>query len=249
MEQLALITRQEGTELIYQRVSDGYISATALCKTIGKRFSEYVSLVGTNKFILELSAQTGIPAENLTDRTVSSGIAQDWVHPFLAINLAMWLSPTFAVKVSQWVYEWQSGEAQRKTALPAHIERYMRNRDKIPYDKFSMLNEITMHLVAPLEQKGYTLPENLLPDGSAGQLFCRWLRNNRGVDTSSFDTYTHEFIDGRSVRGVKLYPIEYYEDFRRFFQEEWIENRARKYFQDRDTSALSHLQHLLLPKK
>jgi hypothetical protein len=33
-----------------------------------------------------------------------------WVHPQVAIHLAQWLSPTFAVKVSKWVFNWMSGK-------------------------------------------------------------------------------------------------------------------------------------------
>jgi hypothetical protein len=42
VEQLELILRQEKGEIIFQRVRDGYISATALCQSVGKRFYNYV---------------------------------------------------------------------------------------------------------------------------------------------------------------------------------------------------------------
>ncbi|EHS4941909.1 KilA-N domain-containing protein [Vibrio parahaemolyticus] len=47
MEQLALIPRVEEGEIIPQRVGDGYISATALCQSVGKQFSNYHSLKST----------------------------------------------------------------------------------------------------------------------------------------------------------------------------------------------------------
>ncbi|MCF7498993.1 hypothetical protein [Pseudoalteromonas sp. L1] len=131
-------------------------------------------------------------------------------------------------------------------ALPAHLNRYLKNRAKIPYTHFSMLNEITLNLIAPLEEAGYTLPEKLVPDISEGRLFCKWLRENRNVEPNSFPVYDHEYPDGRVVQ-AKLYPTEYLDDFRRHFHEVWITEKAGKYFADRDTVALEFVENLALP--
>ena len=246
MEQLALIPRVEEGEIIPQRVADGYISATALCKSVGKSYSNYKALKATDAFILELTHQTGLLEQQLI-HTVSGGDARSqgtWVHPFIAVNLAQWLSPKFAVKVSQWVYEWQSGNA--KAVMPIHIERYMANRERIPYTHFSMLNELTFNLIAPLESAGYTMPDNLVPDISEGKMFCKWLRDNRGVEPKSFPTYCHEYPDGRTC-SAKLYPMEYMEDFKRHFHEVWLPKQAPKYFGQRSPEALSYINGALLP--
>ncbi|ELB2807297.1 hypothetical protein J4H27_01805 [Vibrio alginolyticus] len=131
-------------------------------------------------------------------------------------------------------------------ALPRHLERYTKNRAKIPYTHFSMLNEITLNLIAPLEEAGYTLPESLVPDISEGRLFCDWLRKNRGVEPKEFPDYEHEYPDGRVVQ-ARLYPTEYLEDFRRHFHEVWLNEKAAKYFGDRDTVALEFVSNLALP--
>ena len=246
MEQLALIPRVEEGEIIPQRLADGYISATALCKSVGKNYSSYRALKTTDAFILELTQQTGLPEQQLI-HIISGGNAKSqgtWVHPFVAVNLAQWLSPKFAVKVSQWVYEWQSGQA--KAVMPIHIERYMVNREKIPYTHFSMLNELTFNLIAPLESAGYTLPSNLVPDISEGKMFCKWLRDNKGVEPKVFPSYDHEYPDGR-VYPARLYPMEYMEDFKKHFNEVWLPNQAPKYFGTRSPEALSYISNALLP--
>ncbi|QBX71449.1 KilA-N domain-containing protein [Aeromonas hydrophila] len=245
MEQLALIPRIEEGDIIPQRLADGYISATALCHSVGKRFADYRALKGSQEFIIELSAQTGLVEDQLI-HIIRGGDPKSqgtWVHPYLAINLGQWLSARFAVKVSQWVTEWQQGGA--KAVMPAHIDRYIKNRGKIPYDRFSMLNELTLNLIAPLEQAGYTLPETMVPDISEGRMFCKWLRDNRNIEPNDFDTYQHEYPDGRIVP-AKLYPIDLYEDFRRHFNEIWLPIQAQKYFGQRDQAALAHVQTLLL---
>jgi len=245
MQQIALIPRLEEGSIIPQRIGDGYISATALCQSVGKRYSDYRALKSTNDFLQELTNQTGLP-ENQLIHIISGGVATyqgTWVHPYLAINLAQWLSPKFAVKVSQWVVEWQQGRA--KAVMPAHIERYMQNRAKVPYTHFSMLNELTLNLIAPLEEAGYTLPQEMVPDISEGRLFCKWLRENRGIEPNNFPTYDHGYPDGRVVQ-AKLYPIELYEDFKRHFNEVWLPQHAPRYFGQRDQQALSFVTTLLL---
>ena len=245
MDQLTLIPRVESGSIIPQRSRDGYISATALCQSVNKRYSDYRALKSTSEFIAELIAQTGL-LENQLIHIISGGnpsLQGTWVHPYLAMNLAQWLSPKFAVKVAQWVTEWQQGIS--KAVLPAHIERYMLNRGKIPYTHFSMLNEITLNLIAPLEQGGYTLPENMVPDISEGKIFCKWLRDHHGIEPSTFPTYLHAYPDGRVVP-AKLYPIELYEDFKRHFNEIWLPLHAPRYFAAKDQQALSYVKTLLL---
>lgn len=131
-------------------------------------------------------------------------------------------------------------------ALPAHLDRYIKNRAKVPYTHFSMLNEITLNLIAPLEEAGYTLPEKLVPDISEGLIFCKWLRDNRGVEPKNFPMYEHEYPDGRVVQ-AKLYPSEYLDDFRKHFHEVWLAEKAGKYFGDRDSQALEFVENLALP--
>ncbi|REC95038.1 KilA-N domain-containing protein [Kushneria indalinina] len=245
MHQIAMIPRIEEGGVIPQRVGDGYISATALCKSVDKRYSDYKSLKSTAEFIAELVKQTGLPEQQLI-HVVSGGnssLQGTWVHPYLAINLAQWLSPRFAVKVSQWVTEWQQGYS--KPVMPVHIERYLENRGKIPYTHFSMLNEITLNLIAPLEQAGYTLSLDMVPDISEGKIFCKWLRNERGIEPNSFPTYQHAYPDGRVVK-AKLYPIDLYEDFKRHFNEIWLPQHAPRYFGDRDKKALHFVNTLLI---
>lgn len=246
MEQLLLIPRVEEGSIIPQRLSDGYINATALCQSVNKRFHDYRVLKSTEAFINELGMQTQLN-ENQLIHIITGGNASyqgTWVHPYLAINLAQWLSPKFAVKVSQWVFEWQ--QAKEKPVLPVHISRYLLNRSKIPYNFFSMLNELTFNLVAPLEQAGYTLPEDMVPDISEGKMFCKWLRDNRNIEPKTFPSYQHEYPDGRVV-SARLYPINLYEDFRQHFNEIWLPQRAIKYFHERDPRAIPLISTLLLP--
>ncbi|MFV8759316.1 KilA-N domain-containing protein [Yersinia enterocolitica] len=245
-EQFELIPRVEEGSIIPQRMSDGYINATALCQSVGKTFSAYKSTKMASEFIAEMTNQTGLTEAQLIHSIVggNSKLQGTWVHPQLAINLAQWLSAKFAVKVAQWVHEWSQGQV--KFTTPIHIQRYTKNRHKVPHTHFSMLNEITLSLIAPLESAGYIIPDTLVPDISEGKMFCAWLRKNRGVEPKEFPSYKHEYVDGRVV-DARLYPVEFYGDFRRHFHEVWLPQKAPEYFNKRDQSALEYLEVLSLP--
>lgn len=53
MQQMTFIPRVEEGNVIPQRARDGYISATALCQSVGKRWSDYRALKSTEEFLQE----------------------------------------------------------------------------------------------------------------------------------------------------------------------------------------------------
>lgn len=253
MEQLnlELIPHIHEGEIINQRVTDGYVDATAMCNAAGKDFAGYMSLDTTSAFLKELAADRSIPIPSLIQNLPVPGSNDTamWVHPYIAIHLGQWLSPKFALLVSKWIDEWRSGATQPTTAkMPYHLQRYVANRDNVPHDHFSILTELTTRLIAPLESSGYTLPEHLLPDISEGRMFCKWLREEKGIDTNKLPKYKHEFPDGRVVY-PKLYPIEILPDFIRHFHGVWLPQKAVPYFEGKDASALPHLPKLLTKSK
>lgn len=244
--QLSLINRKIENDLIPQRASDGYINATAMCKAVGKQFNDYSRTGPTQAFLQELAAETGLPVSGLIV-TIKGGNPEmqgTWVHPDVAINLGQWCSPKFAVAVSRWVREWISGRVTT-TKLPYHLERYMANRASIPINEWSMLNEMTFNLIAPLEQMGYHLPEEMVPDISEGRMFCKWLRDHKKLDTSKLPTYPHVYNDSRIV-DAKRYPLAVLEDFRNHFYKVWLPQKAEQYFRERDPKALPYIEKMLL---
>jgi len=243
---LPLIQRNHANTLITQRAKDGYINATAMCQAAGRPWSRYWETRTSQEFVQALSADIGTPISELV-QSIKGGLPDmqgTWVHPQVAIHLAQWLSPQFAVQVTQWVFEWISGGPKVVESLPYHLRRYVANMTAIPRTHFSMLQELTYSLIAPLEAEGYTLPENLVPDISEGRMFSDWLRKVKGIDPSTFPRYRHKYEDGRVVE-ARLYPNELLHDFRKHFHEEWLPNRCMKYFQERDEKALPYLPKLL----
>lgn len=244
---LAFVDRQVDNNHIEQRLLDGYINATALCKACKKEMKHYLSNSGTRDFVKELSSEVGIPTSALIQivRGGDPRFQGTWVHPQVAIHLAQWASPKFAVAVSKWVFEWMQGNIKTQGNLPYHLRRYMLNRRKIPQGYFSMFNEIVTALIAPLEEQGYTLPDKLVPDISEGKIFCNWLRDVKNIDPSQFPTYEHEYGDGRKIPGVRLYPDSLLPEFRAHFNNVWLLERATEYFKKKDTNALPFLAKMM----
>jgi hypothetical protein len=239
--QLALIPHEVENSVIPQRAVDGYVNATAMCNACGKKLSHYLENKTTKEFLAALEADAGIPASALLIIQKGGNPMEQgtWVHPDVAINLGQWCSPKFAVAVSKWVREWITGKVT-STKLPYHIERYLANMSEVPHTHFSMLNELTFNLIAPLEMQGYTLPESMVPDISEGKMFSKWLRDEKGMDTSLFPTYQHRYADGRVVT-ARLYPIAVLEDFRHHFHSVWIPKRMIDYFRQRDDAAMKYI--------
>ena len=243
-QQPFLIEHAVEGEIVAQRPRDGYIDATAMCKAAGRPLSGYLRIDTTKAFLKALSSDVQICTSDLV-QTIKGGIPDmqgTWVHPQVAINLGQWLSPEFAVTVSRWVFDWIDGKVQ--SFMPVHVQRFMKNRSKIPHTHFSMLNEIYLNLVAPLEDCGVILPERMTPDISTGRMFSGFLRS-KGIDPDSFLTYEHEYMDSRRTVLARLYPIEHLPDFRRYFNERWLPQRAEGYLAERCPTALPFLSRIL----
>jgi hypothetical protein len=119
---------------VAQRVVDGYINATALCKASGKKINDYLRLDSTKEFLEALSGSlgllpilnnpvAGIPATALVI-VFKPGHSQQgaWVHPQVAIHLAMWCSPEFAVLVTGWVVQRMTGKPSQAPQHSPSIE-------------------------------------------------------------------------------------------------------------------------------
>jgi hypothetical protein len=92
---------------IIARSSDGYINATQMCQAGGRLFADYKRLSQTQAYLQALSMSMGIPIDLLLT-TISTGLNDyrgTWVHRKVAYHLAQWISPIFAVQVSNWLDE------------------------------------------------------------------------------------------------------------------------------------------------
>ena len=91
------------------RESDGYINLNQICKAGGKEFSEWKRNKKSKAFLQDLSDEILIRVCSLIKYEINSKTDQaNWGHPYVAINVAQWVSTKFCVKVSMWIDEWKN---------------------------------------------------------------------------------------------------------------------------------------------
>jgi hypothetical protein len=121
--------RGDDGELITEmRLSDGFISATKMCQSAGKMWGHYNVVDGHVAFMNALATSLATSRDALV-QSITDGPLHGrgtWVHPKLAINLAQWCSPVFAVKVGELVFRYLSGRVtteESRAAARTVIER------------------------------------------------------------------------------------------------------------------------------
>jgi hypothetical protein len=113
--------RQWEGHAIQRRHADGYVNATAMCQANGKKWNDYARLDRTHAYIAALAralGSAGNPADLI--QVVSTGpnhLRGTWVHPRLAVDLARWCRPAFAVWMDGWFLE----AAQQPQAMPQPV--------------------------------------------------------------------------------------------------------------------------------
>jgi hypothetical protein len=92
---------------ISRRDADGYVNATQMAKANGKHLPHYMANDRTREYLEALSGSVGIPTDQLVATTMTgpNALRGTWIHPRLAVDLARWISPEFAVWMDGWFLE------------------------------------------------------------------------------------------------------------------------------------------------
>lgn len=106
---------------ITRRDSDGFADATAMCQANGKRWNHYQENERTTAYIHALATSLNIPADQLVITTTSgpNHLRGTWIHPRIAVDLARWISPAFAVWMDGWFLD--SMTTQQQPELPGLV--------------------------------------------------------------------------------------------------------------------------------
>lgn len=113
---------------IRYRDEDGYINATSLCESKGKKFSAWHRLDRTKNFLEALQRSVGKSTHLI--EIINTGANEDrgtWVHPKVAISLGQWLSADFEVKIINIVEEWN--ETKNLTEEQRQIREIIKHTD------------------------------------------------------------------------------------------------------------------------
>jgi len=104
MTNTGIVVRTWNDAPITRRDSDGYADATAMCQANGKLWADYQRLGRTTDYITALADATGLDPAQLIISTKGgpAHLQGTWIHPRLAVDLARWISPQFAVWMDAW---------------------------------------------------------------------------------------------------------------------------------------------------
>ena len=130
--------------IVEQRTKDGYFNSTELLKSwntinsSNKELKDYLSNKATQEFIKALCEEENLNGEKSPYLATRGKNGGTWMHPLLFIDFAMWLNPTFKVKVLKFVsdqmlsYRNENGEAYKhlasamsKVIAPNEMKHYM----------------------------------------------------------------------------------------------------------------------------
>jgi hypothetical protein len=104
MTNTGIVVRTWNDAPISRRDSDGYADATAMCQANGKLWGHYRETQRTSGYITALADATGLDPAQLIISTKGgpAHLQGTWIHPRLAVDLARWISPAFAVWMDGW---------------------------------------------------------------------------------------------------------------------------------------------------
>ena len=122
---------------------DGYVDATMMCKAAGKLWGHYWSNASTKAHVNVFASKIGIP---IKDMVVSKRGGNDatqigtWIHPTLAIHLAMWCSPEFAYAVIELVQRYERGDLTLIPELLANHDAAIEKETGVPSTTQAFVN-------------------------------------------------------------------------------------------------------------
>lgn len=157
-----LMKRDFMESTITQRTKDGFFNATELLtiyntnSQVKKVFKEFWVNKNTSQFIEELEKDLILNGGNLpylkTYEATRGRGGSTWMHPYLFVKFAMWLSPKFELQIIKWVYDNlidyrnQAGDHYKemcKAILDSFVAHFDKKPDPLIYQKeASFLNNL-----------------------------------------------------------------------------------------------------------
>lgn len=115
--------KTEDGVLITEMRKDGYVNATMMARSAGKLWADFYRLESTARFLTALKEdlQKVGPSPSIMALVQSTPgrYGGTWVHRKVAIHLAQWCSPYFAVKVADLVDRYVSGKVTTEESQAA----------------------------------------------------------------------------------------------------------------------------------
>lgn len=234
--QLALVPHTYQGSLIQQRAVDGYINATAMCKAAGRLWGHYRENNNTTKYLAALSTDIGIPITVLVQSIKGGDVEAQgtFVHPQVALHLAQWLSPQFAVKVTEWLYEWMSGKHPTDRIWAQFEDRVSLVYDNVPVGYFCVFREIA-DLFASMITNGADFGTKMILDISVGVCWAHhWKAKGLAGAFGDYAKFPHNYPEyfpqaWANPQDANCYPEDAQPTFKRWLRDVYIPHKMPAY--------------------
>jgi hypothetical protein len=176
-----IMKRQFDSSEVSQRTKDSFFNATELLRTYNsmagkqKSLGEFWSNKSTADFIEALENE--LIADNIgnslylkTYETTRGKGGATWMHPYLFVKFAMWLSPELEVRIIKWVYDNlieyrnQAGDYYREMCdviAEKYLEFYESKPDPLVFVKEAQVLNRLVFGKADANQRNEATPEQL----------------------------------------------------------------------------------------
>jgi hypothetical protein len=207
-----------------------------MCKAANREFKHYNENRTTREFVAELSREVGIPTTELI-QSLTGGNPQlqgTWVHPQVAIHLAQWLSPKFAVMVTEWVYDWMSGKAPTDKVWRQFEDRVSLIYDNVPVGYFCVFRE-SADLFAALIAGGANFGTRMILDISVGMHWSNhWKDNKLSLKYGDHKYFDHGYPpyfpqSWSNPQAAACYPDAAIPEFRRWMRDVYLATKFQPY--------------------
>ncbi len=138
----------DGGLVIEVRKCDGYVNATKLAQSGGKKWKHYKNLDSTKAFLEELSSSiekefrgSVFPTLELVQKnTGGNGERHTFVHRRVALHMAQWISTPFEVQVTGLLERYLAGEVTTEESqhAAAIVENLRSTSEPPPYEKIDV---------------------------------------------------------------------------------------------------------------
>ena len=188
-----------GSSITILMREDGMINATMLCKAGKKLLANYNQNKQTKEYLDALSSDMRIPISQLIQICKGNSYKFQqgtWVHRKVAIHLAQWLSPSFAVQVSNWLDELRLQLEEKNKILETKdneiktlIEETKQSQDSLNTKEEKLTNGLfncslklldNSCMTIPMREDGYVNVTLLCKAG--GKDIKEWKKNKSSVD-------------------------------------------------------------------
>lgn len=103
----------------FQIGNNEYINLTKMCQVNNRRLDNYLSNKGTKEYINTLKSSLNLPTTELIIKRVGGTPTEQgtYGHPLLAIHLAQWISPEFALAAANLIHQYLKTDVSLATSI------------------------------------------------------------------------------------------------------------------------------------